>query len=80
MDRRIPPTARQGWTLAAGRACDALGRVTGRRFAISAQRVREFCSASPVDASRIRATGFAPPVPALEALARTVRHEFPDGE
>lgn len=58
-----------------GLGFDGLAAVSGRRFPLSAIRVRKFCSNS-VYGTALDRTGFAPPVPLREALERTVRHEF----
>ena len=54
---------------------DAIARLTGKRFAISAIRVKKFCSNSVYE-SAVGHTGFVAPVPLGEALANTVRYEF----
>jgi nucleoside-diphosphate-sugar epimerase len=58
-----------------GKSCDMLAWITGRKFAISAIRVRKFCADSVYE-SAIERTGFVPPVTLAEALERTVRFEF----
>ncbi len=58
-----------------GSAFDLVARLTGKKFSISAIRVRKFC-ANSVYGSAVSATGFIPPVPLSVALERTVRHEF----
>jgi nucleoside-diphosphate-sugar epimerase len=58
-----------------GKCFDAVAALTGKRFAISAIRVKKFC-ANSVYNSAIDQTGFVPPVPLDQALAQTVRHEF----
>ena len=58
-----------------GKSCDMLAWFTGRKFAISAIRVRKFCADSVYE-SAIGRTGFVPPVTLAEALERTVRFEF----
>jgi GlcNAc-P-P-Und epimerase len=60
---------------AIGKCFDALAAVTGKKFAISAIRVKKFCSNSVFETS-IAKTGFVPSVLLTEALERTVRHEF----
>lgn len=60
---------------AIGRGFDAVAALSGRRLAISAIRVRKFC-ANSVYNTAIGQTGFEPPVELIEALERTVRHEF----
>lgn len=60
---------------AIGKCFDALAAVTGKKFPISSIRVKKFCSNSVFETS-IAKTGFVAPVPLVEALERTVRHEF----
>lgn len=58
-----------------GGGFDLLAVLTGKRLAISAIRVKKFCSDSMFN-TKISDTEFIAPVPLLEALERTVRHEF----
>ena len=58
--------------LGAGTLLDAVARTTGRKFAVTAARVRRFC-ASTVFETSVGETGFVAPVPMVEALARTAR-------
>jgi nucleoside-diphosphate-sugar epimerase len=58
-----------------GKGFDIAAAVTGKRFAISAIRVKKFC-ANSVYNTAIDKTGFTAPVPLDQALAKTVRHEF----
>jgi nucleoside-diphosphate-sugar epimerase len=58
-----------------GRGCDLIASITGRKFAISAIRVRKFCADSVYETA-IERTGFVPPISLPEALERTVRFEF----
>jgi len=58
-----------------GSTFDLVARLTGKKFPISAIRVRKFC-ANSVYGSAVSASGFTPPVPLSDALARTIRHEF----
>lgn len=60
-----------------GMCFDCAAAITGKRFAISAIRVKKFC-ANSVYNTAIDQTGFISPVPLAHALARTVRHEFVD--
>lgn len=60
---------------AIGLGFDGLSILTGRRFPISAIRVKKFCSHS-VYGTAAGKTGFVPPVPLEDAIERTVRHEF----
>jgi len=61
--------------LAIGGCFDILACMTGRKFSISAIRVKKFCADTVFETSIAR-TGFVPPVLLSEALDRTVRHEF----
>ncbi len=58
-----------------GKGFDLVAAITGKRLAISSIRVKKFC-ANSVYNTAIDETGFVPPVPLLDALERTVRHEF----
>lgn len=58
-----------------GKGFDLVAAMTGKRFAISAIRVKKFC-ANSVYNTAIDETGFVPPVPLEKALAQTVRYEF----
>ncbi len=58
-----------------GKAFDIAAAVTGKRFAISAIRVKKFCANSTYGTA-IEGTGFSSPVPLAKALERTIRYEF----
>jgi nucleoside-diphosphate-sugar epimerase len=58
-----------------GKGFDLVAALSGKRFAISAIRVKKFC-ANSVYNTAIDQTGFSSPVPLEKALAQTVRHEF----
>lgn len=58
-----------------GKAFDLAATVTGKRFAISAIRVKKFCVNSVYNTA-LEKLGFVPPWPLTQALERTVRHEF----
>ena len=58
-----------------GKCFDVIASVSGKRFAISAIRVKKFCSNSVYETS-ISDTSFVPPVSLESALERTVRYEF----
>jgi len=62
--------------LAAGYAFDAIARVTGRTFPISAVRVRKFVADTSVNTDRLQATGYRPRYDLRDAVGRTVRAEF----
>jgi nucleoside-diphosphate-sugar epimerase len=56
-------------------AIDLIAVLTGRKLAISAIRVKKFCSDSLFKAS-FSETGFIPPVNLVDGLEKTIRHEF----
>jgi len=58
-----------------GSAFDLVAKITGRKFSVSAIRVKKFC-ANSVYASAIESTGFIPPIPLMDAIEKTVRFEF----
>lgn len=58
-----------------GSGFDLVAKITGKKFPISAIRVKKFC-ANSVYESAIESTGFIPPVPLMDAIEKTVRFEF----
>ncbi|MBU3599648.1 NAD-dependent epimerase/dehydratase family protein [Polynucleobacter sp. 30F-ANTBAC] len=60
---------------AIGKGFDLFAALTGKRFAISAIRVKKFCVDS-LYSTAIDQTGFVSPVPLEQALSRTVQYEF----
>jgi nucleoside-diphosphate-sugar epimerase len=58
-----------------GKCFDLAAKVMGKKLPISAIRVKKFCSNSVYE-SAIYATGFTPPFSMLEAVERTIKHEF----
>lgn len=54
---------------------DLVAKISGKKFPISAIRVKKFC-ANSVYESAIESTGFIPPVPLMKAIEKTVRFEF----
>jgi nucleoside-diphosphate-sugar epimerase len=69
---RIPKAV----AMAGGHLLDAVSRLSGRTFPISAIRVRKFCESTQFRAERVRETGFVPPHSLSEGLARTIQSEF----
>jgi nucleoside-diphosphate-sugar epimerase len=58
-----------------GSSFDLVAKITGKKFPISAIRVKKFC-ANSVYESAIESTGFIPPAPLMDAIEKTVRFEF----
>jgi GlcNAc-P-P-Und epimerase len=62
--------------LAAGKALDAISLATGKRFPISAVRIRKFCSTTSVAVDRLQSTSFVPAVSLRRGMELFLRHEF----
>jgi nucleoside-diphosphate-sugar epimerase len=62
--------------LGAGLASDVLARLTGRRFVVSAARVRKYAANTRFANARCLASGFTPRHDLHAALAATIRDEF----
>lgn len=58
-----------------GSSFDLVAKITGKKFPISAIRVKKFC-ANSVYESAVELTGFIPPVPLMDAIEKTIRFEF----
>ena len=58
-----------------GSGFDLIAKLSGKKFAISAIRVKKFCANSVYESS-MGLTGFTPPVNLLDAIEKTVRFEF----
>lgn len=59
-----------------GYCFDMLSKVTGKKYAISAVRVKKFCATTQFDASKVHSSGFTAPYSLSEGLDRTLKHEF----
>lgn len=71
------PTLPYAVGLVGGLGLDVLSRVTGKRFPISAVRVRKFCADTVVNADHVRSTDFVPPYMLEEGLRAMITHDFP---
>jgi GlcNAc-P-P-Und epimerase len=60
---------------AIGKCFDAVSRLTGSNYKVSAIRVKKFC-ANSVYSTAVSQTGFVAPVPIEIALEQTIRYEF----
>jgi nucleoside-diphosphate-sugar epimerase len=65
--------------LAAGYFFDTLRRITGRKFPISAVRVRKFCADTSCTGKKALSIGFQPPYTLEEGLARMIQSDFLGG-
>jgi hypothetical protein len=64
--------------LSIGFAFDIFAKLANRKFAISAIRIRKFCADSVYE-SAAESAGFIPPVPLMQAIERTIKFEFIEG-
>jgi nucleoside-diphosphate-sugar epimerase len=62
--------------LGVGLGCDLLARCTGRRWSVSAARMRKYGSSTLIANARYLATGFVPRHGLHESLVAMIRHEF----
>jgi nucleoside-diphosphate-sugar epimerase len=62
--------------LLGGYLFDALSKLTGKKFPVSAVRIQKFCADTTVDSSEAMSSGFMPPYTLEEGLKRMIRHEF----
>lgn len=58
-----------------GLGFDLVAYLTGKKFPVSAIRVKKFCANSVYDTA-VAQTGFVAPVPLEKAIEQTIRHEF----
>lgn len=68
---RIPFAA----AYAGGILCDWVSAITGRKFPISAIRVKKFCSTTTYSIRKVNSVGFRPPFSMYDALLRTIKYE-----
>ena len=62
--------------LTAGYGCDALARLSGRRFPVSAIRIRKFCADTVIDTRRLEESGFVRPYSLERGLRRMITADF----
>jgi nucleoside-diphosphate-sugar epimerase len=79
MGHMRPPARIPYWLgILGGLGFDLLARLTGRRFPISAIRIRKFCAMTGCSAARVAATGFVPETSLDVAIRGTLAAEFPE--
>ncbi|WP_105660898.1 NAD-dependent epimerase/dehydratase family protein [Cronobacter dublinensis] len=59
-----------------GYCFDMLSKVTGKKYAVSAVRVKKFCATTQFDATKVHQSGFVAPYSLSEGLDRTLQYEF----
>ena len=77
LNKRIPATHFPYWLgMLGGIGFDMLSKLTGKKFAVSAVRVKKFCATTQFDATKAHANGFNAPFSLAEGLHNTLQHEF----
>ena len=61
-----------------GLGFDILANLTGKKYSVSAVRVKKFCATTQFDASLAHSSGFKPPFSLVEGMHRTLHYEFID--
>ena len=77
LNKKIPSTHVPYWLgMLAGFGFDVLSKITGKKFAISAVRVKKFCATTQFDANAAQNCGFNAPFTLAEGLDKTLQYEF----
>jgi len=63
-----------------GLSFDLLAKLTGKKFLVSAVRVKKFCDTTQFDATASHTSGFSAPFTLSEGLHHTLHYEFIDAE
>ncbi|HDS1115710.1 NAD-dependent epimerase/dehydratase family protein [Pluralibacter gergoviae] len=59
-----------------GYCFDILSKLSGKKYPISAVRVKKFCATTQFDASKVHSSGFEAPYTLSQGLDRTLQYEF----
>lgn len=62
--------------VAGGHVLDTVATLMGRKFPISAVRIRKFCTTTRYDTTKAARSGFTAPFSLRESLQRTITYEF----
>jgi len=77
LNKRIPSIRIPYWIgMIGGYFFDILGKILGKKLAISSVRVKKFCAVTQFDASKAAATGFKPTYTLAEGLELMLKSEF----
>lgn len=63
-----------------GISFDLLSKITGKKYSVSAVRVKKFCATTQFDATAAHTSGFKAPYTLSEGLHNTLHYEFIDKE
>jgi nucleoside-diphosphate-sugar epimerase len=79
LDKKLPAFRLPFWVgYIGGLSFDLLAKLTGKKFPVSAVRVKKFCATTQFDSSLAHNTGFKAPFTLAEGLHRTLHYEFID--
>jgi nucleoside-diphosphate-sugar epimerase len=77
LDKKIPTTHLPYWLgILGGFGFDVISKLTGKKFEVSAVRVKKFCATTQFDASAVHNCGFKPPYTLGQGLHNTLHYEF----
>lgn len=81
LNKKLPAVRLPYWLgYTGGLSFDLLGKITGKKFSVSAVRVKKFCATTQFDATTAHNSGFKAPFTLSEGLHRTLHYEFIDPE
>lgn len=79
LNKKLPSIRLPYWLGYLGGVCfDILAKISGKKFPVSAVRVKKFCATTQFDATTAHNIGFKAPYTLLEGLDRTLHYEFID--
>lgn len=64
--------------LTIGYILDTMSTLTGKKYPLSAIRIRKFCATTCYDSDKVVRLGFTPPFSLKDSLQRTITYEFGD--
>ena len=81
LNKKLPAVRLPYWLgYMGGLSFDILAKLTGKKFSVSAVRVKKFCATTQFDATAAHSSGFKVPFALSEGLHRTLHYEFIDLE
>ena len=79
LNKKLPAIRLPYWLgYMGGLSFDLLAKLTGKKFSVSAVRVKKFCATTQFDATAAHSSGFKAPFTLSEGLHRTLHYEFID--
>ena len=79
LQRKVLPIRLPYWFgYSAGMLFDIMAKLSGKKFSVSAVRVKKFCATTQFDAFKVLNMGFKPKYTLMDGLSRTLSYEFGD--